>query len=81
MSFFEKIVLTTHQSLPDSADPALGCFGQLNYISTSVAIPSWAALILFDTTVFLLTVFRVSSLRREKKDASRLLHILFRDGE
>ncbi|EJD05272.1 uncharacterized protein FOMMEDRAFT_145788 [Fomitiporia mediterranea MF3/22] len=58
----------------------LGCYGALNDISISQAIPSWAALIAFDTIVFALTVVRVEGIRRAKKDQSRLLHILFRDG-
>ncbi|THH04249.1 hypothetical protein EW145_g5664 [Phellinidium pouzarii] len=58
----------------------LGCFGDLDDLSTSKAIPSWAALMAFDTTVFVLTLIRVESMRRAKKDKSRLLNILFRDG-
>ncbi|KAH8108388.1 hypothetical protein DFH11DRAFT_1517007 [Phellopilus nigrolimitatus] len=62
------------------AKPVLGCYGSLNEVSTSKAIPSWAALMIFDTTVFVLTVARVEAIRRARKDTSRLLHILFRDG-
>ena len=35
---------------------------------------------LFDTTVFVMTLLRLEKIRREKKEKSRLLKILFRDG-
>lgn len=35
---------------------------------------------IFDTTVFVLTLLRLEKIRREKKEKSRLLNILFRDG-
>ncbi|OCB90912.1 hypothetical protein A7U60_g1822 [Sanghuangporus baumii] len=60
--------------------PILGCYGILNEVSTSRTIPSWIALIVFDTVVFVLTLIRVDNIRRAKKDRSLLLNILFRDG-
>ncbi|KAL5520192.1 hypothetical protein ACEPAG_9405 [Sanghuangporus baumii] len=60
--------------------PILGCYGILNEVSTSHTIPSWIALIVFDTVVFVLTLIRVDNIRRAKKDRSLLLNILFRDG-
>ncbi|KAL5496115.1 hypothetical protein ACEPAH_3032 [Sanghuangporus vaninii] len=60
--------------------PILGCYGILNEVSTSHTIPSWIALIIFDTVVFVLTLIRVDNIRRAKKDRSLLLNILFRDG-
>lgn len=73
--------MTIDRNVFHSAKPILGCFGILNEVSTSHTIPSWIALIVFDTVVFLLTVIRVKSIRRAKNDQSLLLHILFRDGK
>jgi len=67
----------TFQMIP-LITPLLGCNSGLIGLSPTITIPSWVAVIVFDTVIFVLTL--ISAVHKFKYGRTRLLTILVRDG-
>ncbi|KAL5531109.1 hypothetical protein ACEPAG_3985 [Sanghuangporus baumii] len=58
--------------------PVFGCDSGLVSLNTTITTPAWAALMIFDTVIFLLTLTKVVAKSRHGR--TPLLTVLFRDG-
>jgi len=78
-----RLTVEEHYAANPLLQPLLGCIGGLSAVPQTLTLPSWGAMITFDSLVFILTLIKaVHTYHSQREDSLRtpLRTVLIRDG-